>query len=399
MIALVNVAIWARGRYFGNVGLRESEAKIRLKGAANKSDVVAVAFISVSISEWPPLPPRSARSPFPARSAVEGGMAQPHVRAASERIESTPSFGSIPARRLRPRRRRPARRQFLLAYSAGLGSADRSISSSAGVATGRGWVASSLPPTKRPKTRQIRPPRSSISVNTAGTKTSDSKVDAARPPIAAIATSASGSRRRVVLGDLGVDPAAIEPRQQPGRRRRNRLPRHKSRRSSGRRSAPRPAPPRAQPACRRRTVGRRTADRGRRRRSPSAARPRAGLSRREGHGAMRGAEAEAGERGERRRAGRDDEGGGEAADQRDGPSEGTRTRRIRSSPGKRWKNSRRRTGRAAGPWSWSPPPRRRRASSSARAAEQAADVGEDEAGGERRIKGWRPPRHWLWRSR
>ena len=27
MIALVNVALWARGRYFGNVGLRESEAR------------------------------------------------------------------------------------------------------------------------------------------------------------------------------------------------------------------------------------------------------------------------------------------------------------------------------------------------------------------------------------
>ena len=41
-----------------------------------------------------------------------------------------------------------------------------------------------------------------------------------------------------------------------------------------------------------------------------------------GTGAMRGAEAEAGERGERRRAGRDDEGGGEAADQRDGAERG-----------------------------------------------------------------------------
>ena len=46
-------------------------SEIRLKGATNKSKVIAVAFISVSISEWPPLPPRFARSPFLAPSAGE----------------------------------------------------------------------------------------------------------------------------------------------------------------------------------------------------------------------------------------------------------------------------------------------------------------------------------------
>ena len=69
-------------------------------------------------------------------------------------------------------------------YSAAIGQ-ERGFA--AGGSIGKGVGGSSVGPTKRAKSRQPTLAMSSITANTAGTKTSDRSVDDMRPPITAIA--------------------------------------------------------------------------------------------------------------------------------------------------------------------------------------------------------------------